>query len=295
MITKDRIGREFREKLPPALSLTTPEGVDIKRRAARKGRKLIMLPGIVALKSSGGQIGEIRNFESDSPELLVTFPGGGRLSFLGQTLHPRQRFLHISFEKSSAVCKDCFDTLIVFDECRWIGSAEENSEGAPQVVPEHIKEWQRAITDEETTMTFHYGCSSRAHPQIAVSTSSDHRKSAKIKVPIDSSKSNGNVIVIDDNDDEGSRRKSGRVRKAVSYGNEDESDDDQADEESVSDDNSEVEENSNTNHEDISMLEPTRKRKKRRKTWIDDDDEEDKEEQSSEEDNEDDDVNYSDS
>ena len=164
MIRTKRRDDAMGEKLLPSKALYSSdaaEGLDIKRKASRKGKKLIMLPGLLAPTAEGGDIGDLENLDGETPTLTVTFPGGGRMRFIGRVLHPDQRFLHISMEKKEASCKDVFQSMVVFDESRWLGTKEENPEDAALELPAEIKQWQRQTEHGDST-TFHHGCSSRA-------------------------------------------------------------------------------------------------------------------------------------
>ena len=233
MIRTKRRDDAMGEKLLPSKALYSSdaaEGLDIKRKASRKGKKLIMLPGLLAPTAEGGDIGDLENLDGETPTLTVTFPGGGRMRFIGRVLHPDQRFLHISMEKKEASCKDVFQSMVVFDESRWLGTKEENPEDAALELPAEIKQWQRQTEHGDST-TFHHGCSSRAiSSSSAVSSGIKRRAKPSISVIDDDDDDDDD----DDNDNsppasqdhasDASQRRSGRARKTVDYRGQDDED-----------------------------------------------------------------------
>ena len=231
MIRQKKVEDVLGEKLLPSkfLAATTTEGVDLKRKATRKGKRLLMLPALLKLKLGGGELGVLNNFDGDSPTLTVTFPEGGRLRFIGRVLHPDQRFLHVAFEKKGeAACKDMFSSLIVFDECRWLGTPEENPEDAALELPVAVKEWRRQAAaaekeEEADSGTYHYGCSSRANPAAETGGAGSAKRRAKPRITIDDRDDEDEDA---DNDDKSpstqeERRTSGRSRKPISYAGQD--------------------------------------------------------------------------
>lgn len=78
--------------LPPSTQLQALSHRDVSRRAlARKGRHLLLLPGLMA-PSRAGPLGTIAGLDSRNPTLTITFPQG-RLRFLGTIVYPKTRYL----------------------------------------------------------------------------------------------------------------------------------------------------------------------------------------------------------
>jgi hypothetical protein len=122
---------------------------DIKRKGGRtkKNKRLIMMPGLIS-PVPDQEMGVLDGIDGANPTLTMTFPEG-RLRFNGRVIHPRQRYLHVSLEKKEAVLKDTFDSMIVFDECRWIGTPEENPEDCALDFPDSVKSWKRESPSED--------------------------------------------------------------------------------------------------------------------------------------------------
>ena len=73
-------------------------GSDIKRKGGRskKGKRLIVLPGNLGLKSGEDcELGLLEGVHGPNPTITATFPDGGRLRFSGRVVAPEQRFLHL--------------------------------------------------------------------------------------------------------------------------------------------------------------------------------------------------------
>eukprot|EP00249_Psilotum_nudum_P023938 c29033_g1_i1 orf=594-2204(-) len=112
--------------LQPSNALLKCDGKDIVKKGHRKNKYLFAFPGLAA-PVAGGKFGELTQLNSKNPVLYVDFPQG-RLKLLGTIVYPKNKYLTLQFRPGSGniVCEDCFESLVVFSEYRWIGTKEEN-------------------------------------------------------------------------------------------------------------------------------------------------------------------------
>ena len=131
--------------------------VDVVRNKGVAGKKkyLMMLPGRFA-PVDGGTIGTIEKLDTANPELLLNWPGKGKLQLSGSLLRPKARYLTMRLSKGK-VCgpwarclsptptptatssrtprapqmltEDVFDSMVVFPKAQWLQSSTEEAEG----------------------------------------------------------------------------------------------------------------------------------------------------------------------
>eukprot|EP01134_Creolimax_fragrantissima_P004883 CFRG4883T1 len=82
-------------------------------------------------------IGILKGLDTLTPTLYIDFPTG-RLKFFGAIVMTENNFLVAQFTKSSINVGDAVDSLIVYSECCWIGTEEENPQEKPLPVPQQI-------------------------------------------------------------------------------------------------------------------------------------------------------------
>ena len=117
--------------VPAALEACS--GSDIVRSAAaRKGRVLVSLPGIL-LPSSAGAIGHISGLNSGRPVLELPASGGGVLRLRGTLVRPASTVLSLSCDgsKRTVTCLDAFQAMIAFTGAE-LGPAAAGAEEATE-------------------------------------------------------------------------------------------------------------------------------------------------------------------
>ena len=105
--------------------LAGKSSVDVVRsRGANSTKKkyLMLLPGRFA-PVDGGTIGSIEKLDTPTPELLLHWPGKGKLRFAGSLVRPRARYLTMKQQAGSFHAEDVFENLVVFSEAQWLQSA----------------------------------------------------------------------------------------------------------------------------------------------------------------------------
>lgn len=126
--------------IPPALRRC--DGSDIvKRNASRKKKYLFVFPGSFSVPP-GAQIGHLEDLDTRNPSLYVQYPPHGRLKFKGTLCFPKNSL--ITVKGSHHVSKpvqvvDTFETLVVFSEWAWIGTAESNPGEVPTPLPPELR------------------------------------------------------------------------------------------------------------------------------------------------------------
>lgn len=123
--------------IPPVLKKC--QGKDIvKKSSTRKNRYLLLFNALIA-PVKGGKVGTLAHLDTKNPVMYLDFPQG-RLKFLGTLVFPKSKYLMLKLGRADHVlCEDVFENMIVFSECFWVGSKEENPEEAALPLPEVIK------------------------------------------------------------------------------------------------------------------------------------------------------------
>lgn len=69
--------------------------------------------------------------------MYLEFPTG-RLKLFGTLLFPRNKYLVLRPAASALLCEDVFESIVVFGEAWWVGTAEENPEEKQLPLPEAL-------------------------------------------------------------------------------------------------------------------------------------------------------------
>eukprot|EP00898_Chlorokybus_atmophyticus_P004961 jgi/Chlat1/5466/Chrsp36S05426 len=68
----------------------------------------------------------------------MDFPEG-RLKLFGTIVYPKNRYLSLQIARSSIVCEDVFESVVVFAEAWWIGTKEANPDEHRLPLPQHLR------------------------------------------------------------------------------------------------------------------------------------------------------------
>eukprot|EP00236_Picocystis_salinarum_P001700 CAMPEP_0183827938 /NCGR_PEP_ID=MMETSP0807_2-20130328/2515_1 /TAXON_ID=88271 /ORGANISM="Picocystis salinarum, Strain CCMP1897" /LENGTH=310 /DNA_ID=CAMNT_0026073117 /DNA_START=26 /DNA_END=958 /DNA_ORIENTATION=- len=140
------------EERPASSPLLQSHGFDVvKKSTNRKQRYLMVFPGQMA-PAGVGEMGQMDQLDTQNPVLYLHFPQG-RLKLLGTLVYPKNKYMALSIGRRKVMCEDVFESLVVFCDSYWIGTAEENPEETPMPMPRELEN----RTHEK--YTFHGGAS----------------------------------------------------------------------------------------------------------------------------------------
>lgn len=111
----------------------------------------MVFPGQMA-PAGVGEMGQMDQLDTQNPVLYLNFPQG-RLKLLGTLVYPKNKYMALSLGRRKVMCEDVFESLVVFCDSYWIGTAEENPEETPMPMP---RELENRIHEK---YTFHGGAS----------------------------------------------------------------------------------------------------------------------------------------
>ena len=130
----------------PELSraLAGVDGKDLVKRARSvKGRFLFAFGGLLQAFAPG-RFGALAGLDSPHPVLYVEFPQG-RLKLFGDLVFPKATnyaLLNVDDHrnrKDQVLIEEVFESLVVFSEAWWVGTAEENPEERRLPVPDAVR------------------------------------------------------------------------------------------------------------------------------------------------------------
>ncbi|KAI3423995.1 hypothetical protein D9Q98_009828 [Chlorella vulgaris] len=111
--------------LPPTKLMLRADGKDITKKAShRKGRYLLVFNFQLA-PAAAGKLGTLTHLDSKNPVLYLDFPLG-RYKLFGTLVFPRNKYLVLKMGQKEVLCEDVLDSMVVFSEGWWVGTAEEN-------------------------------------------------------------------------------------------------------------------------------------------------------------------------
>eukprot|EP00963_Diacronema_lutheri_P011067 scaffold1314_cov386-Pavlova_lutheri.AAC.25 len=126
------------EERPASSALLQSHGFDVvKKSTQRKQRYLMVFPGQLA-PAGAGEMGQLDQLDTQNPVMYLQFPQG-RLKLLGTLVYPKNKYMALSIGRRKVVCEDVFESLVVFCESYWIGTAEENPEETPMPMPRELE------------------------------------------------------------------------------------------------------------------------------------------------------------
>lgn len=97
-----------------------------------------MLPGQFA-PCGTGTMGDLSRLDTQNPVLYLRFPQG-RMKLQGTLLYPKCKYLSMRVGNKKLFIEDVFESIILFTETFWIGSAEENPEEIPMSMPRALQQ-----------------------------------------------------------------------------------------------------------------------------------------------------------
>lgn len=119
------------------------DGLDIvKKGNMRKNRYLLNISARLSA-STAGKLGTLAQLDTRNPTLYIDFPDG-RLKFVGTLFFPKNKYMTLRFAQKEVLCEDIFESMIVFSEHHWIGTAEENPEELPMPLPSTLQQAEKA-------------------------------------------------------------------------------------------------------------------------------------------------------
>jgi len=119
------------------------DGLDIvKKGNMRKNRYLLNISARISA-STAGKMGTLSQLDTRNPVLYIDFPDG-RLKFVGTLFFPKNKYMTLRFAQKEVLCEDIFESMIVFSEHHWIGTAEENPEELPMPLPSTLQQAEKA-------------------------------------------------------------------------------------------------------------------------------------------------------
>ena len=140
------------DERPASSALLQSHGFDVvKKSTNRKQRYLMVFPGQMA-PAGVGEMGQMDQLDTQNPVLYLNFPQG-RLKLLGTLVYPKNKYMALSIGRRKVMCEDVFESLVVFCDSYWIGTAEDNPEETPMPMP---RELENRIHEK---YTFHGGAS----------------------------------------------------------------------------------------------------------------------------------------
>lgn len=152
VLTRKSITTSIPSSVPSSLrakDLKNWNGSDIVRKGGRKTRYVFLLPASLTLTQAGGKVGTLAQMDTETPVLYLEFPQG-RMKCQGRIVRPEVRLLPLAFEgKQNVTCKDIVNTLVVFSEIMWVGTAEENPEEKHWPMPASLNFQIEGPTAEE--------------------------------------------------------------------------------------------------------------------------------------------------
>ncbi|KNC84945.1 hypothetical protein SARC_02837, partial [Sphaeroforma arctica JP610] len=129
----------------------------LKKASSHLAAKYVhVLPGRIQqyIQSTVGSdmeaLGILKGLDSLTPTLYINFPAG-RLKLFGALAMLQNNYLVAQFNKHNVSVGDAIDSLVVYSECCWVGTAEENADEKPLPMPESIVkmlEPAAALSDE---------------------------------------------------------------------------------------------------------------------------------------------------
>ncbi|XP_063934078.1 uncharacterized protein LOC135145876 isoform X2 [Zophobas morio] len=130
----------------PSLQLTKTlqnlHGCTIEKKATRRNRILLCLPGHIKFKqicTEAKDIGKLK-MDSTSPTLYLNFTEGV-LKLLGMVVYTKNNFISFQATRSKELlCQDSFQKLVVFSQAVWIGDQANNPEEQSLPLPLNFKE-----------------------------------------------------------------------------------------------------------------------------------------------------------
>ncbi|KAI7835747.1 hypothetical protein COHA_010352 [Chlorella ohadii] len=115
------------QPLPPTKVMQRAGGKDIvKKSSSRKGRYLLAFNFQLA-PAAAGKLGTLAALDSKNPVMYLDFPQG-RYKLFGTLVFPRNKYLVLRMGQKEVLCEDVLESMIVFSEGWWVGTAEENPE-----------------------------------------------------------------------------------------------------------------------------------------------------------------------
>ncbi|KAL4855763.1 DNA-binding protein RHL1 [Chlorella vulgaris] len=113
--------------LPPTKLMLRADGKDITKKAShRKGRYLLVFNFQLA-PAAAGKLGTLTHLDSKNPIMYLDFPRG-RYKLFGTLVFPRNKYLVLKMGQKEVLCEDVLESMVVFSEGWWVGTAEENPE-----------------------------------------------------------------------------------------------------------------------------------------------------------------------
>lgn len=107
-----------------------------KASSSRATKYLVVLPGFLS-PVAAGEIGALEKLDTQHPELLLSWPGGGKtaqgtLRLRGSLIHSKARYVGLvpAPKEGGFACDDELQMLLVFSEAEWIGA-----DGKPSALP----------------------------------------------------------------------------------------------------------------------------------------------------------------
>ena len=107
-----------------------------KASSSRATKYLVVLPGFLS-PVAAGEIGALEKLDTQHPELLLSWPGGGKtaqgtLRLRGSLIHSKARYVGLvpAPKEGGFACDDELQMLRVFSEAEWIGA-----DGKPSALP----------------------------------------------------------------------------------------------------------------------------------------------------------------
>lgn len=118
------------------------DGKDItKRSSARRNRYLLVFNCQLA-PAAAGRLGTLARLDTKNPVMYLEFPEG-RLRLRGTLMFPKNKYVVLRLGNKEALCEDVMESIIVFSEYHWVGTAEENPEEVELPMPESLKTERR--------------------------------------------------------------------------------------------------------------------------------------------------------
>jgi len=109
----------------------------VKRSSARRSRYLLVFNCLLA-PAAAGRLGTLARLDSRNPVMYIDFPGG-RLRLNGTLTFPRNKYVVLRMGNKDVLCEDVLESIIIFSEAQWVGTAEENPREIPLPMPETLK------------------------------------------------------------------------------------------------------------------------------------------------------------
>eukprot|EP00697_Spironema_sp_BW2_P003296 gnl/Spiro4/14408_TR7760_c0_g1_i1.p1 gnl/Spiro4/14408_TR7760_c0_g1~~gnl/Spiro4/14408_TR7760_c0_g1_i1.p1 ORF type:complete len:376 (+),score=75.31 gnl/Spiro4/14408_TR7760_c0_g1_i1:39-1166(+) len=115
------------------------DGMDICKKSAKghSHKFLFALPGTLHEKCGAGTIGTLMNLDTSNPSLILD-TNKGRLKLNGTVVFPQSKFLSIApqHKQGKLMCDGVFESVFLFSEAEFLGSADENPTNRRMVLPD---------------------------------------------------------------------------------------------------------------------------------------------------------------